>query len=260
LQTLINHLVFPVLSFGKKNLRGKTILITGASRGLGAGIAKFFGTLEVELILIARNEENLKTVCGSIKIAKATYFVCDFSDSEQVKELLEKLPKIDILINNVGKSICRKIDLKSQEELQRLLQINSFAAIELTANLLTKNPKLLVVNIQSASIKFSSSPFWSSYHISKTILDQWMRALDSEYEHLEIKNIYFPLIATETVNRNISYKNTPKLSVEYAANLVQKVLESNRKNFAPYWLKPVAIISHLMPDVWAKFQANFFKK
>lgn len=87
------------------NLRGKTALITGGSRGIGAATARVLADEGVNLVLVARNEALLGEVRerivkeAGVDVAIA---VCDLADGAQIERLAVKHPHIDILVNNAG--------------------------------------------------------------------------------------------------------------------------------------------------------------
>lgn len=84
-------------------LKGKTILITGASDGIGAAAAVDLHKHGAKVVVIGRSPDKTRKVAESIQ---SDYFICDFAKLEQVKELagklLEKYPQIDVLVNNAG--------------------------------------------------------------------------------------------------------------------------------------------------------------
>ncbi len=114
------------------NLKGKLVLITGASNGIGKAIAIKYGELGANLILMGRNEEaltELKEKIEKTSFVNATICVCDIRNFKLLKEKIEKLPeelkKIDILINNAGLAIgLEKLYLNEEEDIDTVVDTN----------------------------------------------------------------------------------------------------------------------------------------
>ncbi len=170
-------------------IAGKTVLLTGASRGIGLFIARELAKKQATIVAVARSREKLDRVCGEINNnwgGKAIGISFDLSQVEQLPTLVEKIEKqagsIDILINNAGREIYRAFPDYSLAELQSVLSINLLAAMELTRLLL---PNMLeqrtghVVNIASLASK-KGHPYDSIYSASKAGLLMWADALRQE--------------------------------------------------------------------------------
>ncbi|MFT6843996.1 MAG: 3-oxoacyl-[acyl-carrier protein] reductase [Flavobacteriales bacterium] len=87
------------------SLSGKTAIVCGSTQGIGLAAAQELASLGAQLILIARNEEKLKTVIGSFTGKNHRYIVADFSKPEELDTILqEKLveTELHILVNNTG--------------------------------------------------------------------------------------------------------------------------------------------------------------
>jgi NAD(P)-dependent dehydrogenase (short-subunit alcohol dehydrogenase family) len=87
------------------NLGGRTVLITGASKGIGLGIAKRFAAEGCNLVLAARSKDLLETEAGRIRSANQVdvrTLALDLSDQAQRDKLVAACPEIDILVNNAG--------------------------------------------------------------------------------------------------------------------------------------------------------------
>jgi NAD(P)-dependent dehydrogenase (short-subunit alcohol dehydrogenase family) len=90
------------------SLKGKTALVTGASRGIGEAIARILATHGAHVILVSRKAENLRRVEEEIKKAggEADSIACHVGEIEQIKalfaEVAKRYPKLDILVNNAG--------------------------------------------------------------------------------------------------------------------------------------------------------------
>lgn len=89
-------------------LKGKVAIITGSSKGIGAGIAKLFASRGAKVVVSSRDATNCQTILNQIKSKKGEVYCieCDVSNEEEVKELFEQAIKkygsVDILVNNAG--------------------------------------------------------------------------------------------------------------------------------------------------------------
>ncbi|MBP7700931.1 SDR family oxidoreductase [Candidatus Woesebacteria bacterium] len=149
------------------NLKNKTIIVTGASDGIGREIAVRLAKDEANLILLSRDEKKLKLVQKEIsKIgSKSSYFVCDLKNLNEIRETVEKISKnyknIDGLINNAG--IWQKKDNLeniSDEIIIEVLQTNLTGLILLTKYimpLLLLVDEAVLINISSRSGHFADN-------------------------------------------------------------------------------------------------------
>jgi NAD(P)-dependent dehydrogenase (short-subunit alcohol dehydrogenase family) len=86
-------------------LAGKTALITGASKGIGAGVARWFAEESVNLVLVARSGELLETLAAEIRgkhQVNVQTMAADLSKTDVREKVFAAFPDIDILINNAG--------------------------------------------------------------------------------------------------------------------------------------------------------------
>lgn len=171
-------------------IAGKTILLTGASRGIGRFIARELAHKQVTVIYIARSQEGLDRVCSEINAlgGKVIGIPFDINNVEQLPILLQKIEQlvgsVDILINNAGIEIYKAFQDYSLADIQSVLSINLLAAIELTRLVL---PNMLsqggghIVNIASLAGK-KGHPYDSIYSASKAGLLMWADAVRQELD------------------------------------------------------------------------------
>lgn len=169
-------------------IAGKTILLTGASRGIGACIARELAKQQATVVGVSRSQTELDRVCADIRATggKAIAVAGDISKVEQlstlVAEIEDRVGSVDILVNNAGIEIYQAFPDYSLAQIQSVLSVNLLAAMELTRLLL---PTMLhqrsghIVNIASLASK-KGHPYDSIYSASKAGLLMWADALRQE--------------------------------------------------------------------------------
>ncbi len=144
------------------NLHNKTVIVTGASTGIGEQIALRLAKTQCRLALIARNAEKLQQVAETAKklgAIDARYYACDICDTDKLTETVEKITNdfstIDVLINNAG--IWQKmgqVDELSADTIDNVIATNLSAVIHTTRLVLPKlrqSEQSAIINIVSKS-------------------------------------------------------------------------------------------------------------
>lgn len=140
------------MSYNPYSLEGKTILITGASSGIGQATAIECSKLGAKVIIVGRNEERLKFTLSQMEGEGHSYLPCDLSKSEELNNIIEEIPQLDGLVNNAGVGNTCPISFIKEDVLDNVFQINTFAPI-LLLKLLTKKKKIK----KNSSVVFTSS-------------------------------------------------------------------------------------------------------
>ena len=143
-----------------KKLLGKTVIITGVSRGLGRGLSIYFASKGMNVVGMARNEEDLKSLEEEITSQEGIFipFVGNVSDWDAVenmtKDVVAKFGKIDVLINNAGTG--EKIDVAelSKKGIDNTIDTNLKGMVYLTRHIvpyMQKEKQGHIINISSVA-------------------------------------------------------------------------------------------------------------
>lgn len=250
--TLLERVLFLSPSFNfekmKKEMDGKTVLITGASSGIGKDFAYLLADTTAHLILVARTEANMNIMKVEIEKASATVtvFPVDLRNEEERIELLtflHQLPDgLDVVVSNAGISINRPIaqSLDRYHDFTRTMALNYFAPVQLLLSLIPmlaqKNGQ--IINVSTINALLFPVPYWAAYQASKTAFDTWLRSAEPE---LKVKNIsttsiYLPLVRTPMIKPTIAYQNSPAMSPVHVAEMIGHALYTKRKIYKPWWL------------------------
>ena len=224
---------------------GKVVLVTGASSGIGRAASVRLGEAGAIMLLVARSEDLLSEVVTEIEEAGGTAmaYPCDLTDLEQVDALVTKVldqhDHVDVLVNNAGMSIRRKVrhSVDRFHDFERPMQLNYFAAVRLTMGLLptmVERESGHVVNISSWSALLRPARF-SGYAASKAALEAWSDSVQGEVldDGIVFTNVHMPLVRTPMIAPTKLYRRMPALSVDQAAQVVCDAVVSRSRRVTP---------------------------
>ena len=133
-------------------LKEKTILITGASSGIGQQTAIECSRLGAQVIVSGRNNERLEETLNALEGNGHSKVVCDLNDSQEISQLVTQMPHLDGLVSNAGFTRLQPIAFLCEDDVQELFRVNTIAPIVLLKRLL-KARKL----VKRSSVVFTSS-------------------------------------------------------------------------------------------------------
>jgi short-subunit dehydrogenase len=227
-----------------KSIEGKKILITGASSGIGAELARQIGDAGGEVILVSRTREKLEEIANEVEERGGTAHVhpADLSDLEDIermaKEVIDEHDGIDILVNNAGRSIRRSLERSYDRfhDYERTMQLNYFGALKLIMAFtpgMRERKKGHIINVSSIGVQ-TNTPRFSAYVASKAALDAFSRCVASEMAHdnVMITTVFMPLVRTPMIAPTSIYDAFPTLSPAEAGQMICDAIIDKPKRVA----------------------------
>ena len=227
-------------SFGAA-VNGKTVLITGASSGIGRATALKVAAAGGIPLLVARTQEKLDEVREEIERSGGTAYAysADLSDYDSIDALVQSVfgdhPAVDMLVNNAGRSIRRSVALSYDRfhDYERTVRLNYLGTIRLVLGLLPHMRERRsghIVNVSSIGVQ-ANPPRFSAYVASKAALDAFTRVVSSETigDNVTFTTIHMPLVRTPMIAPTKMYDSFPTISPDEAADLICEALRARPK-------------------------------
>jgi NAD(P)-dependent dehydrogenase (short-subunit alcohol dehydrogenase family) len=264
-------------------VNGRTVVITGASSGIGRAAAIKIAAAGGIPLLVARTQEKLEEVKSEIEAAGGTAYVypCDLSDYDAIEELVPRMladhPAIDMLVNNAGRSIRRSFKLSYDRfhDYERTVGLNYLSPVKLMLGLLPHMAERRsghIVNVSSIGVQ-TNPPRFSAYVASKSALDAFTRVVSSETigDNVTFTTIHMPLVRTPMIAPTKIYDSFPTISPDEAADLICEAIRTKPKQIntrlgtfgeVAYALAPKAVdqILHMAYKVFPESAAASGKK
>jgi NAD(P)-dependent dehydrogenase (short-subunit alcohol dehydrogenase family) len=225
-------------------VRGKVVLITGASSGIGKATAVKVADAGATVLLVARSIDKLEETKDEIVAAGGTAHIhqCDMADIEDIERMAEEVlayhGHVDVLVNNAGRSIRRSVALSYDRfhDYERTIQLNYLGSLRLILALLPTmraRKQGHIINISSIGTQ-TNPPRFSAYVASKAALDAFSRVIASEVvdDDVHLTTIHMPLVRTPMIAPTRMYDMFPAITPEEAAEMIAKAMVSRPKKVA----------------------------
>ncbi|MDF0531791.1 SDR family NAD(P)-dependent oxidoreductase [Tsukamurella sp. 8F] len=246
-RTLLPGPLDAALSGTGRDVAGLTVVVTGASAGIGHEATRQLTARGATVIGVARREAALRELSDE---TGCRWLTCDLMDTAAIDGLLGELggEPVDVLVNNAGHSIRRSI-VDSTDRLhdyQRTMQLNYFAAVQLSLGLL---PAMRdrgdgqIVNVCTWALHANTFPRFSAYAASKSALAIFGRTLNAERAGVRATNVYFPLVRTEMIAPTAEYDSVGALSPVEAGDWILRAITHRPVEVSP------AVLRALLPAI-----------
>jgi len=192
--------------FNPFSLQGKTILVTGASSGIGQATAIACSRMGAHLVVTARDQQRLQETANQLSGNIAMTVLANLTNDEDLKQLVEALPPLDGAVLCAGNSITLPLQYGTREKFDDMFDINFFAPVELLRLMYKK--KILVkgasvVLLASIGGTHSFMPGNGVYGASKAALNSFMRYAAREFasRRVRVNSICPGMVDTPLIHR-----------------------------------------------------------
>ncbi len=222
-------------------VEGRVVMITGASSGIGEAAAREVAGAGGVALLVARTREKLEALADEVRDAGGDAYAhpCDLTDPDDVdrmaEEVLAEYGRVDVLVNNAGKSIRRSVDRSYDRfhDYQRTMQLNYFAPVKLILDLLPvmrSQGSGHIINVSTIGLQINT-PRFAAYLASKAALDAFSRSIGPEIigDGVHITTVYMPLVRTPMIAPTKMYDRLPTLSPEQASGMICEAMRKRPK-------------------------------
>ena len=241
----------------------ETVLVTGASSGIGLELAKLFAQSGRNLILVARSQSKLEELRLELVDQNSVHvevIPADLAEVDAAQSLVDEINKrklvVDVLVNNAGFGELGRFDEISAERQVNMVRLNVLTVMHLTRLLL---PEMLkrnvggILNVASTAA-FQPGPHMAVYYATKAFVLSFSEAIHEELLGLDIKVVCLCPGPTKTGFGEDSGMNATKIftsnamDVSTVARAGFKAYESNRAIIIPGWKNKFgAFVTRLVP-------------
>jgi NAD(P)-dependent dehydrogenase (short-subunit alcohol dehydrogenase family) len=243
----------------RRAVAGKTVLVTGASYGVGEATARKLAAAEATVLVVARSADRLDDLVASITAGggRAFAYPADLADESAIGTLTTRIGDehgaLDIVVSNAGKSLRRSLrdQYDRPQDFQRTIAVNYLGPVQLLLGVLPAMRQKRdghIVNVSSVGVRVPPGPQWGAYQASKAAFDRWLRSVAPELhaDGIAVTSIYFAVVRTRMIEPTPILRRLPGLYPHQAAGVVAKAIIERPRTIAPAWTWPAEVASVML--------------
>jgi NAD(P)-dependent dehydrogenase (short-subunit alcohol dehydrogenase family) len=240
-------------------LQGRVVVVTGASRGIGAETAERFARVGARLVLLARDEVALQRVADRIRGrgGAASVIEVDLRDVDAAetagKRIVSEFGAPELVVSNAGHSIHRTLLEYADRghDVTRTIGVNYLGPVALLRRVV---PAMVsagrghVVSVASIGVDIPA-PGWSAYGASKTAFEAWLRAVAPELapHGIAVTSIHLGLVRTAMSAPTAAHARQPAMRQVDAAKLIARAVVERPRLIAPWWSRAAGAVLTAFP-------------
>jgi NAD(P)-dependent dehydrogenase (short-subunit alcohol dehydrogenase family) len=245
------------------DLRGKRVVLTGASSGIGEAAAELFAHDGATVVVVARRQDLLEAVAQRITAQGGSAFAlpCNLSDLAAVDDLVktveDRIGGVDILVNNAGRSIRRPLaeSLDRWHDVERTMTLNYYAPLRLIRGFapgMFERGDGHIINVSTWGVFSEASPLFSVYNASKAALSTVSRVIETEWSDRGVKSttLYYPLVKTPMIAPTKEFDELPAMTPREAAQWMITAAHRRPVRIAPRMSLLSQALDIMSPDLF----------
>lgn len=252
---------------------GKTVLVTGASYGIGEATARRLGAAGATVLMLARTAERLEAVTKEIVAAggAAYSYPTDLADPVAIEatvgRVLDEHGRVDVLVSNAGKSIRRTVaeTYGRFHDIERTNAVNYLGPAKLVLELLPSMRERgagHIVNVSTAGVRTPPAARWSAYLASKGAFDVWLRCVAQEVrgDGVTVSTVYMGLVHTRMSEPTAILNRLPGMTPEQAAAHVCTAIVDRPHDIAPPYVRPVGAFGNIFRLTTDRILTHYYRR
>jgi NAD(P)-dependent dehydrogenase (short-subunit alcohol dehydrogenase family) len=245
------------------DLRGKRVVLTGASSGIGEAAAELFADEGATVVVVARRQDLLESVAQRITARGGSAFAlpCNLSDLAAVDDLVktveDRIGGVDILVNNAGRSIRRPLaeSLDRWHDVERTMTLNYYSPLRLIrgfAPAMFEQGDGHIINVSTWGVFSEASPLFSVYNASKAALSTVSRVIETEWSDRGVQSttLYYPLVKTPMIAPTKEFDELPAMTPREAAQWMITAAQRRPVRIAPRMSLLSQALDIMSPDLF----------